>query len=304
MQLNINEQKKELKPHGNYSFPVNISKEILSYYEGGNFLWHWHPEIEITYIVEGKINYTINDKSYILKNGEGIFGNSNTMHNGYMINNEDCIYLSITFHPRFIYGFENSIIQTKYMNFLIDNNKTSSLKLSDNILWQKEALLFLKNLYEKKFIQNIEIDELYLHIEISKIWLNIYNHFLDLNLIDNIKSNNEYNIDRIKEILTFIHNNYNEPITLDDISKNINLCKSECCRFFKKNMNITLFEYIMFYRVQQSLSLLNTNLSITEISEKCGFSNSCYYGKIFKRYFKCTPTEYKKYKNSKKTNKD
>ena len=97
LQLNINKEKKEIKTHGNYGFPVNISKEILSSYEGGTFLWHWHPEIELTYIVDGQIEYNINEKSYILKKGDGVFCNSNTMHSGRMIENKDCIYLLLHF---------------------------------------------------------------------------------------------------------------------------------------------------------------------------------------------------------------
>lgn len=295
MQLNINKEKKELKTHGNYGFPVNISKEILSSYEGGTFLWHWHPEIELTYIVDGQIEYNINEKSYILKKGDGVFCNSNTMHSGRMIENKDCTYLSVTFHPRFIYGFENSIIQTKYVNFITGNHKTSSLKLTDDTLWHKNILNFLNYLYNQYFINNQNIDELTLHIEFSKFWLDIYNYFSS---IPDAGYRAENNINRIKDILTFIHHNYSEPITLDDIAKNVNLCKSECCRFFKKHMKTTLFDYILFYRIQQSLSLLNDDISITEISEKCGFSNSCYYGKIFKRYIKCTPSEYRKNKKS------
>lgn len=293
MQLNINKEKKELKTHGDYAFPVNISEEILSHYEGGTFLWHWHPEIELTYIVDGQIEYNINEKSYILKKGDGVFGNSNTMHSGKMVENKDCTYLSVTFHPRFIYGFENSLIQTKYVNFILGNHRISSLKLTDDVDWQRDILNFLNTLYKEVVLNKKEFDELIIHIEFSKFWLNIYKYFSSL---PDTGKRNENNISRIKDILTYIHHNYSEPLTLDDIANNVNLCKSECCRFFKKNMKITLFDYLLFYRIQQSLPMLtdNDNISITEISEKCGFSNSCYYGKIFKRYMKCTPSEYRK----------
>ena len=37
MQIQINEEKKELKQHGDYTFPVHLSGEMLSRYEGGSF---------------------------------------------------------------------------------------------------------------------------------------------------------------------------------------------------------------------------------------------------------------------------
>ena len=48
MQLQLDNNKKELKSHGTYAFPVNVSYEQLSRYERKSFLWHWHKEIELS----------------------------------------------------------------------------------------------------------------------------------------------------------------------------------------------------------------------------------------------------------------
>ena len=62
MQINIEENQKEIKEHGSYSFPLNVAVEHIESYEQGAFLWHWHPEIEITKIVSGEMEYHINEK--------------------------------------------------------------------------------------------------------------------------------------------------------------------------------------------------------------------------------------------------
>ena len=80
MQINIEENQKEIKEHGSYSFPLNVAVEHIESYEQGAFLWHWHPEIEITKIVSGEMEYHINEKIYNLEEGEGMFGNSRTLH--------------------------------------------------------------------------------------------------------------------------------------------------------------------------------------------------------------------------------
>ena len=43
MQIRMDKENRELKAHGSYEFPVNISYEQLSRYERGSFSWHWHP---------------------------------------------------------------------------------------------------------------------------------------------------------------------------------------------------------------------------------------------------------------------
>ena len=70
MQLKIDQEQKEIKSHGSYAFPVLISYERLSYFDTGEFPWHWHPEIELTLVLEGRISYQVNDSLYELKEGE------------------------------------------------------------------------------------------------------------------------------------------------------------------------------------------------------------------------------------------
>ena len=89
MQLKIDYEQKELKPHGSYEFPVLISYERLSYFDTKEFLWHWHPEIELTLVLEGDIAYRVNDNLYHLTAGEGLFCNTNVLHTGKRLNEED-----------------------------------------------------------------------------------------------------------------------------------------------------------------------------------------------------------------------
>ena len=128
MQINIEENQKEIKEHGSYSFPLNVAVEHIESYEQGAFLWHWHPEIEITKIVSGEMEYHINEKIYNLEEGEGMFGNSRTLHAGYRRDRKECTYLSITFHPRLVYGYEGSVFHSKYVEPLVDDSSFAALK--------------------------------------------------------------------------------------------------------------------------------------------------------------------------------
>ena len=114
VQIRIQDNRKEIKEHGDYAFPVNVCVETIQQYEQGSFLWHWHPEIELTWIMSGEMEYRVNDSVYYLKEGEGLFGNSNTLHSGYQVDGKNCSYLSVTFHPRFLYGYESGVLQTVF----------------------------------------------------------------------------------------------------------------------------------------------------------------------------------------------
>ena len=69
MELRIDEQGQEQKRHGTYGFPVYLDRKWLSSYVTGGFPWHWHREIELTLVLEGAMEYRVNDSRYQLRRG-------------------------------------------------------------------------------------------------------------------------------------------------------------------------------------------------------------------------------------------
>ncbi len=297
MQISVGKNQKEIKSHGDYEFPVNVSVEKIQSYEQGLFLWHWHPEIELTWIMSGEIEYRVNDAVYILKEGDCLFGNCNTLHAGFRIDEKECTYLSVTFHPRFLYGYEGSRMQNKYTGFVTENEAWHSLKLTEDLEGTLEIRNAMREIYELS--QNPPKDyELQVHILLLKIWQKLYLYF---EAQPKQETGSEKYMQRLRDMIGYMQKNYDQEISLDDIAAHVNICKSECCRFFKKHMHMTIIEYLMFLRIQNSLPLLREGESVTKTAGMVGFTSTPYFGQIFKRYMKCTPREYKLKQESKGT---
>lgn len=294
IQIYTEKNRKEKKKHGNYEFPVHVSPEAIQSYEQHSFMWHWHPEIELTWFMSGQMEYVVNDRRYIVSEGEGMFCNSNALHAGYMIDGQDCDYISITFHPKFIYGYENSILQTKYVDFITSNEFWSSLMLKPEIPWQNEIIEHIKEIYMLTLqSQTPELPdyEFRVHLLLCEIWHKLYLYYTQ---ISQDVPRPQKHLQRLKEILSYIQEHSSEEITLEDIASHIGLCKSECCRFFKKYMRMTIFDYLLSVRIQNSIPLLMSGENITTIAGLVGFSSPAYYGQIFKRYMGMSPSQYKK----------
>lgn len=290
MQIITNQFQKELKKHGSDHFPFLVSYQCLSEYDSNSFMWHCHPEIEITYVKEGSMHYRINNRSFHLKEGDIIFCNSNALHSGEMENQEDCSYIPITFDPKLIYGFFQSTICTRYVDPVIQNLAVCALHIDYSEKWHetfRDRMLEVISLDKKK----PDFYELDISIRMQLLWRLLVEH-LPHQPVSTTSDFTEY--ERIRRILSYIEQNYMNQITLDDISEHIHLCESECTRLFKRHMNTTLFSFLQEYRIERSLEYLNTKESISSIAEKTGFSDSNYYSKVFSKIKGCSPREYRK----------
>ena len=292
MQIITNQFQKELKQHGNEQFPFLVSYQKLSEYESGSFMWHWHPEIEITYVRKGTMCYKVNNLVYHLKEGDIVFNNSGALHSGTMENQEDCAYIPVTFDPRLIYGFFQSTINSKYVDPVIQDSMLPAICIDQSESWHRpfrEYLLRIIALDEKK----PDFYELDITICLQSMWRLLLEH---ITYEPQASRENSLEYDRIKKILSYIEDNYQNKITLNDIAGHIHLCESECTRLFKRHMNTTLFAFLQEYRIERSLEFLQADQPVSAVADKAGFSDPNYYSKVFAKIKGCSPREYRKHR--------
>ena len=292
MQIITNQFQKELKQHGNEQFPFLVSYQKLSEYESGSFMWHWHPEIEITYVQKGTMCYKVNHMVYHLKEGDIVFNNSGALHSGTMENQKDCAYIPVTFDSRLFDGFFQSTVNSKYVDPVIQDSMLPAICIDQSESWHKpfrEYLLRIIALDEKK----PDFYELDITICLQSMWRLLLEH---ITYEPQASRENSLEYDRIKKILSYIEDNYQNKITLNDIAGHIHLCESECTRLFKRHMNTTLFAFLQEYRIERSLEFLQSGEPVSTVALNTGFSDSNYYSKVFAKIKGCSPREYRKHR--------
>ena len=96
-------------------------------------------------------------------------------------------------------------------------------------------------------------------------------------------------------MLAFIHKNYADPISVPEIAGTAGISERECLRCFQKTIQLSPIQYLMKYRIMQGAGMLlgNPAESISEIATLCGFDSPSNFSKIFKRFYNCTPREYR-----------
>lgn len=98
----------------------------------------------------------------------------------------------------------------------------------------------------------------------------------------------------IQTCLDYIDFHYTEDLSLDNMAKICSVSNSYLSSLFKKEVSMTLTDYVNTTRIRQSLILLNSSsLSIQEIASQCGFSDPNYFTRTFKRFQGQSPKHYR-----------
>ena len=128
--------------------------------------------------------------------------------------------------------------------------------------------------------------------DLSKLCFALYQRLKPRSGGDMRPSQNDF---RIYEMLSFIQDNYSRDITLTDIARAADVSERECLRCFQRSIQTSPMQYLLKYRIMQGAALLaeHPSSTISEIAISCGFNSPSNFAKLFKRFYNCTPREYR-----------
>lgn len=110
---------------------------------------------------------------------------------------------------------------------------------------------------------------------------------------NNLLSDTDMTIGQL--IKTYVKNNLSKKITLSDLSWKLHCSTVTLTEHFKNEYGITIMEYVMKKRMEKARRLLvNSELSIREVAEECGFSDNEYFSRCFKDFHDMSPTAWKR----------
>ncbi|MDD3198787.1 MAG: helix-turn-helix domain-containing protein [Eubacteriales bacterium] len=254
---------------------------------------HWHEGVtEIILPLSGDVQVTANFESLTVKEGDFHFINNMTIHSIRSSSNAvvALLYVNLDY-------YEKDFQHIKYMYFrshpYIDENKpfkNHSIDFSNNYKVRLRNLLIdllLRQLSSE--LSGKVIDEIGSRFIYSMIyefhWLKFFKA--------NERMMNPEQFDRYHRIVEFIDTNYADKITLNDVVSREFVTKTYFSHYWKKISSYTFTERLNYERVLKSEFLLLGDMSISKISEQCGFSDVKYYYQYFKRWYGCMPREHR-----------
>lgn len=292
--LNLDKTAKELRPHGDLGFPCAGYSSYYTDKPEDTIPWHWHEEIEIICMESGQMKVKIPSKSFLLEPGDCIAINANMLHS--CIAAPECHLHSLVFSPALITGNEDSIYAQKYMLPLLSCSSFSGYLVkadSSGIPRGNNQVAQWFNTAFDALARDSYGFEFTVREMLSHICLFLYGELKPRAGSENAPLNQD-NL-RIRKMLEYIDQHFSEDISLADIAKAADISERECLRCFRKTIQFSPIQYLLKYRIMQGAKLLlqNPTAGISDTATMCGFDSPSNFARLFKRFYNCTPREYR-----------
>lgn len=245
---------------------------------------HWHDAVEIVYMQEGELLFTIEQQTRCLTAGQCILVNPNIIHATQCTAHNKAIIFQIP-----VSFMENYIPNVRQLIFTINDPEADPI--------QRSKLDILKQTLEKmQLINDLKPDGGVLRFNslLFEVMFQLYHNFSIQVFKADVTRRNKA-LARLTPVLNYTAEHYNEPISIEEIAGVAVLQPRYFCRFFKKCMGVTFLEYQNELKLSYIYrDLLSTNDKISVILERHGFTNYKLFRRTFLEHFGSTPSRLRK----------
>ena len=262
----------------------HLPGKVMLYEKSGSECFtnkHWHKNLEIDYIVRGRMWTMQNNVDRDISDGEYVIVNSEDVHQTCgKVPDEKVKYLVVLFSYNYIKTYFKD-----FENYILDVEKNEQAK-------QRIAQLLKAIVFELE--NKNEFSDLKISCAMSQILMVL---FTKCRVKKSVTSASEPSddLEYAKKAIDFIKENYKEKISLDDISSYVGLTPTYFSRYFRQSTRKTFKNYLNLVRLENALlDIQNNNDSETHAAKNNGFPSVKSFIAVFKSVYGCAPSEYVK----------
>ena len=249
------------------------------------FKWHYHPEYELTLILNGNGMRLVGDSYLPFQAGDLVLLGSGIPHTweSDANSNENVAAVVVQFSEDFIANFMNS---------------EAFYKIKKMMQASVRGLFFSNPLAKDFELQMITIAR---EKEVKQITalLNVlndlaYEKYETLASAFYFPKNSKENETRINSVFNYIKQNAASTILLEQAAASVHLSTGAFCKFFKRMTGKTFSDYVNEIRIGNACNLLShTDKTIAQIAIVSGFENQTYFNRVFLKKKNCTPKQFR-----------
>ena len=274
-------------PFTSPGFPCTCIYAELEAYPERSVAWHWHSSCEIVYVDRGSIELHTPDQVYALERGDAAFVNAGVLHSYLTRGDRPASQYALLFHMDFLSGAGGSVFEEKYFQPVIRCAALQARVISPD---SREHLRMISAVMDAIELLREEPEgfEFDLRERLCGFWRGLYDETAEIRAAAPRRSTLDQ--ERIKQMLDFIQAHFAEPLTVNQIAAAAGISPRECSRCFRRAIGASPIEHLTDYRIRAAATMLKeTGMTVTEVSEACGFSAPSYFTRVFREAMGCTP---------------
>ena len=260
-----------------FSDKIPLSFSVIKF---DSVFLHMHSNPQLIIVLDGEFDVQIEEENFHAKENDVFIINQRVFHQ--MRSNSETLILSVLIDQ---YGFALDQKEADNLHFNLNSMKQGNSKKHDNIRYLVNSIV--------KFNTMENINSIYTNRAIAySLFAQLMNDFKS-DITDSNQKQASY--DTITKITSYINDNYDKKLSLQELSIHFNYSIAYLSRLFKQSLGNNFIDYYDSLRINYSLNdLVYSNKSIEDLSLIHGFENSRSYVRAFKKIYDIYPSEYRK----------
>lgn len=253
-------------------------------------------DCRLFYIIAGKGNMIIKNKTYTLHPGDCILFQSGTRYvwQTFDQNMLHCITINFDYTRRFT-QFRKPF-HPVHSDMFVDRDILEQITFTDSTVLNEPIVLNNAHSFESTLRRLVT--ERYLGGDYSDELLSALLKSLIISIVRKLNADRKHlsgnGFELTSSIIQHIHNHYSESLSYDAFAELYHLNPIYMNRVFKKNTGVSLHAFLTNYRINTAMELLrSTNMGVKEIATTVGFSDFPHFIKTFKKATGKAPTDYR-----------
>ena len=247
---------------------------------------HWHAELEIVLIKKGAGLISVDFDKRTVSSGDIVFIRPGQLHSIEQYSTRVMEYENIILKPELLISGETDLCARQFITPLMKGELRCAAFLTPAVPGYPEISDCISHI---DYLCERQPNGYQLAVKgfLFQLLFLLISHQQKKSAIPALQTKS---LEKIKTILKYVEEHYDEHITIDDMAALTFYSKSHFMKFFKAHMGTGFIEYLNDYRLTIAERLLRTSdASVLEIAEKSGFDNLSYFNRIFKRKYGQSP---------------
>ncbi|MBR2724126.1 MAG: helix-turn-helix transcriptional regulator [Ruminococcus sp.] len=240
---------------------------------------HWHKNIEIDYVLKGKLWVMANNEEMDVADGEYFVINNDDIHQTCGKNpDENVKYLVVLYSYNFIKAYFDDF---ENYSFNVEKSKEAKAEI------KRQLDLIVDCVEEQGDFTDLKITS-----AMTQILIELFTKCLEERAKTHPEMDNE-ELEYARKAIDYIKLNFRERITLGEIASHVGLTPTYFSRYFKQNTRKTFKQYLNLVRLEHALRDIQTSgISETRAAVENGFPSVKAFIAAFKSVYNCTLSEY------------